>query len=196
MDKCAKCRKFGTKLFLKGARCATPNCALTRRNYQPGAHGTKKSNRRKSEYGLQLLEKQKAKAEYGLREKQFSNIFKKAGKSRENTGEELIKLLEMRLDNVVYRLGWATSRAEARQLVSHRKIQVNGKIVNIPSKTVSINEAITPVSKEAIKPNKVNIPVWLSVDEKALKAEVKSVPSRDEIETDIDDQLIIEFYSR
>jgi small subunit ribosomal protein S4 len=196
MDKCSKCRKFGSKLFLKGARCATPNCAITRRNYPPGAHGTKKQNPRKSEYGIQLVEKQKAKAEYGLREKQFSNIFKKAGKSRENTGEELIRLLEMRLDNVIYRLGWATSRAQARQLVSHRKVKVNDKIVNIASMTLAVNDTVTPATKETLKPNKVTVPVWIEADEKALKAKIKTLPSRDEIETDIDDQLIIEFYSR
>lgn len=196
MDKCTKCRKFGTKLFLKGDRCNTPNCALTRRNYQPGAHGAKKSNSRKSEYGLQLVEKQKAKAEYGLREKQFANIFKRASKSRENTGEELFRLLEMRLDNLVYRIGWGVSRAQARQLVLHRKIQINGKINNIPSTTLKMGDIITPVSKEVIKLTKVTAPAWVNLDEKKSSCEIKNLPSKDEIDTDIDDQLIIEFYSR
>ena len=196
MDKCTKCRKFRAKLFLKGDRCNTPNCALTRRNYPPGAHGTKKSNPRKSEYGLQLVEKQKAKAEYGLREKQFVNIFKRASKSAKNTGEQLFRLLEIRLDNIVYRLGWGVSRAQARQLVLHRKIQVNGKISNIPSLTVKSGDVISPVSKDLVKPSKVKIPNWIKVDEKSLKAEIKSLPTREDFDTDINDQLIIEFYSR
>jgi len=196
MDKCTKCRKFGTKLFLKGDRCNTPNCALTRRNYKPGAHGAKKSNSRKSEYGLQLVEKQKAKAEYGLREKQFSNIFKRASKSRENTGEELFRLLEMRLDNLIYRIGWGVSRSQARQIVLHRKIQINGKINNIPSTTLKTSDVVTPVSKEVIKPTKITAPAWVNLDDKKLSCEIKNLPNRDEIDTDIDDQLIIEFYSR
>jgi small subunit ribosomal protein S4 len=196
MDKCTKCRKFGTKLFLKGDRCSTPNCALTRRNYLPGAHGVKKSNSRKSEYGLQLVEKQKAKAEYGLRETQFANIFKRASKSRENTGEELFRLLETRLDNLVYRIGWAVSRAQARQIVLHRKIQLNGRINNIPSTTLKVGDIIDPVSKEVIKPAKITAPAWVALDEKALTCKIKNLPNRDEIDTDIDDQLIIEFYSR
>ncbi len=196
MDKCTKCRKFGTKLFLKGDRCNTPNCAVTRRNYQPGAHGTKRTTSRKSEYGLQLLEKQKAKAEYGLREKQFANTFKKAAKSAQNTGEELFRLLETRLDSIVYHLGWAVSRAQARQEVLHRKIKLNGKIINIPSANLKVGDKLTPVSKEVINLTKVKAPAWLKVDEKALSAEVMALPTQEEIDTDIDSQLIIEFYSR
>lgn len=194
MDKCRQCRKFGAKLFLKGSRCTSPNCSLTRRNYQPGAHGAKGASR-KSEYGIQLLEKQKAKAEYGLRERQFVKIFKNAMRAKENTGEELLRLLELRLDNIVYRLGWASSRSEARQLVGHRKIKLNGKIVNIPSIFLKSQDKISSVSA-ANKQNKVNSPKWLNADLKKLEAEVLHIPSRAEIETDIDEQLIIEFYSR
>jgi len=196
MDKCTKCRKFGVKLFLKGDRCNSPKCAITRRNYRPGAHGPKQGNLRKSEYGLQLLEKQKMKAEYGLRERQFVNIFHKAAKSRTNTAHELFKILEMRLDNIVYRLGWAASRAQARQFVNHRKFKLNEKIVNIPSTVLKPKDIITPVNKDFIKPVKVNIPQWIKVDAKDLKAEILDYPKLEEIETDIDSQLIIEFYSR
>jgi len=153
-------------------------------------------NLRKSEYGLQLLEKQKMKSEYGLREKQFANTFQKAAKSRTNTGEELFRILEMRFDNVIYRLGWAVSRAQARQFVGHRHFKVNDKIANIPSKVLKPKDEITPGDKDFIKPAKVNIPKWLKVDQKQFKAEVIDRPKIDEIETDIDSQLIIEFYSR
>ena len=196
MDKCAKCRKFGAKLFLKGDRCSSPKCSFTRRNYQPGAHGGKKVTRRKSEYGLQLFEKQKAKAEYGLREREFSKIFRLASKSRENTGEELLKLLETRLDNIVYRLGWAASRAQARQQITHGHLKLNDKLVNIPSIVLKPKDRISLVKKETIKPVKVEIPKWLKLEPKAMVGEVLHAPSREEIETDIEEQLIIEFYSR
>lgn len=195
-DACTKCRKFGAKLFLKGDRCLSAKCSFTRRNYQPGAHGAKKGSRRKSEYGQQLLAKQKAKAEYGLREREFSKIFRLASKSRENTGEELLRLLEMRLDNIVYRLGWATSRAQGRQMTSHGHFKLNDKPVNVPSIVLKPKDKITPVKKETIKPTKVDIPQCLKLDPKALSAEVLRQPNREEIETDIDEQLIIEFYSR
>lgn len=196
MDKCERCRKFGSKLFLKGDRCVSPKCSVTRRNYQPGAHGPKKMTSRRSEYGTQLFEKQKAKTEYGLRERQFSNIFRKAAKSRENTGEELLKKLELRFDNLIYRLGWAPSRAQARQMITHRKFKLNDKIVNIPSCELKPKNVISPVKNESIKPAKVTIPKWLKADNKMLKAEIIKLPSRSEIETDLDEQLIIEFYSR
>jgi len=194
MDKCAKCRKFGTKLFLKGDRCITPKCALTRRNYRPGVHG-QRPNTRKSEYGFQLLEKQKAKAEYGLRERQFAKTYVRASKSKENTGEELLRLLELRLDNVVYRLGWAVSRREARQLVAHRKILVNNKILNIPSATLKPKDIISPRKIETIKPSKISLPKWLKLEGKE-RAEVIHEPLRAEIDTDLDEQKILEFYSR
>jgi small subunit ribosomal protein S4 len=195
MDKCSKCRKFGAKLFLKGERCLTPKCAFTRRNYQPGAHGARSSSR-KSEYGLQLFEKQKAKAEYGLREREFAKIFRQASKSKANTGVELLRLLEMRLDNIVYKLGWAASRMQARQVTSHRKIKVNDRIVNIPSIVLKPKDKITPAKTGAISPNKVTLPKYLKANVKAMSAEVLRQPERSEIESDLDEQKILEFYSR
>ncbi|MFA6493197.1 MAG: 30S ribosomal protein S4 [Patescibacteria group bacterium] len=195
-NQCRQCRKFGTKLFLKGERCLSPKCALTRRNYAPGSKGAKARAPRKTEYGLQLLEKQKAKVEYGLREKSFARNFKVASRSKTATGSEMLKLLELRMDNVVYRLGWAVSRAQARQLVLHRKIKLNDKIANIPSIILKPADTISPKDKASINPQKAVIPKWLKLDEKALKAEVAKMPEREEIESDIDEQLITEFYSR
>jgi small subunit ribosomal protein S4 len=194
INACTICRKFGVKLFLKGSRCTSPKCALTRRNYKPGQHGPKGGKQRQSEYGIQLAEKQKAKAEYGMREKQFRRIFKTASKSRQNTGEELLKLLETRLDNIVYRLGWATSRSQAKQLVTHNNFKVNGKVVNIPSANLKEKDVITLNKKISL--NKTNIPKWLKLETKTSQAQVLRQPTREEIESDLDEQLIIEFYSR
>lgn len=196
MDKCTQCRRFGAKLFLKGERCVSTKCALTRRNYKPGIHGPKSRPGRKSEYGLQLLEKQKAKTVYGLREQSFIRIFKEAARAKENTSEELFRLLETRLDNCVYRLGWAASRSQARQLVLHRKIKVNDKILNIPSAQVKANDIVTPKDAKIISIAKVSVPAWLKLEEKNLKAKVARLPQKEDIETDLDGQLIIEFYSR
>lgn len=193
-DACGLCRKFGTKLFLKGSRCTSPKCALTRRNYKPGQHGPKSKLPRRSEYGHQLFEKQKAKAEYDLRERQFAKIFREASRSRQATGEELLSLLERRLDNIVYRLGWAVSRAQARQLVSHRHFLVNGKFTNIPSRILKPHDKISP--RKTIETHKVTCPKWLKLETKKREAEILRLPLREEIETDLDEQLIIEFYSR
>lgn len=189
---CRTCRKFGTKLFLKGERCLGPKCSFTRRNYGPGMQGAKGKVRRKSEYALELLEKQKAKQEYGLREKQFVRFFRLASRGA-NTGEKLLILLEMRLDNVVYRLGWAPSRSSARQLVLHRKIKLNNKIANIPSMLVKPEDNITPSGK-IVNEIKAVVPGWLKAT--ANKAEVLDVPQRKNLETDIDEEKILEFYSR
>lgn len=196
MDKCHKCRQHGAKLFLKGSRCLSPKCSFTRRNYRPGVFGAKKTSRRKSEYGLQLLEKQKAKAEYGIRERQFRNIFKNAAKSHLSTQEELLSLLETRLDNIVYRLGWAESRAQARQLVTHKKIKVNSRLVNIPSMVLKAKDIIVPAQKETVQISQSKPPKWLKFDPKKNQAEVISKPSRQDIESDLEEQLIIEYYSR
>jgi len=196
MDKCAKCRKFGAKLFLKGERCTSAKCSFTRRNYAPGSHGGKKKFSRKSEYGNQLLEKQKAKAEYGLRERQFAKIFRLASRSKENTGEELLRALEMRLDSLVYRLGWAVSRKQARQFVGHRQFKINDKIVNIPSVVLKVKDKISPLKKEFTLKNKVTPPKWLKLDSKNALVEILRKPAREEIETDLDEQKILEFYSR
>lgn len=195
-NKCRTCRKFGEKLFLKGERCTSPKCEIVKRNYAPGAHGGARRGK-KSEYGLQLQEKQKAKSEYGLREKQFALTFAQASRSKEVTGEAMLKILETRLDNVVYRAGWATSRDQARQLVNHGHIKVNDKVVDIPSYQVKIKDIIEPADLEVIKKTmveKAQVPAWLKV--KANKAEVANLPTREDIDTSIDEQLVVEFYSR
>jgi len=202
MDKnCRNCRKFGAKLFLKGDRCISAKCAFTRRTNPPGTVPLKKQNIRrikKSEYGIQLQEKQKAKSEYGIRETQFKNIFKKSARSKGATGETLLQMLELRLDNVIYRLGWSSSRKQARQLVGHRHIKINGKIVSIPSLLVKTKDVIEPVKINVIKDNikeKVSLPKWIKSN-KNMQAEILSKPSREEIDTPIDEQLIVEYYSR
>jgi small subunit ribosomal protein S4 len=195
-NKCRTCRKFGEKLFLKGERCSSVKCEIVKRNFGPGAHGGARRGK-KSEYGLQLQEKQKAKAEYGLREKQFALTFEKASKSKDATGEALLKTLETRLDNVIFRLGWAASRSQARQIVNHGHIKVNDKSVDIPSYQVKVEDVITPADNELIKKNMIEkpiVPSWLKV--KAFKGEVVNTPTREEIETSIDEQLVVEFYSR
>lgn len=201
-NKCRECRKFGEKIFLKGERCLSPKCALSRRQNAPGTSGEGKINqtrrRKKSEYGIQLDEKQKAKKDYGLREKQFSLIFQRAARSKEATGEMMLQLLERRLDNVIYRLGWATSRAQARQIVNHGHVKVNNAVVDIPSYTVKVKENIEIIKKESIQKfaSSTKAPVWLKSDAKSLKAEVVDVPRREQIEGSIDEQLIVEYYSR
>lgn len=155
-----------------------------------------KFSKKITEYGRQLAEKQKAKWEYGLREKQFRNYYLKAVKSKRQTSEVLLQLLERRLDNVLYRLGWTLTRNQARQLVSHRHIKVNGKIVNIPSYLVKVGDTVEPKKKEMLALRKVDIPAWLELDKKNLIGKVKELPNREMISTDIDETMIIEFYSR
>lgn len=195
-NKCRTCRKFGEKLFLKGERCNSVKCEIVKRNFGPGAHGGARRGK-KSEYGLQLQEKQKAKSEYGLREKQFSLTFQKAARSQEVTGEAMLRILESRLDSVVYRLGWACSRSQARQVVNHGHIKVNENVVDIPSYQVKIKDMITPVDVEIIKNTaveKAQVPKWLK--NKDFKAEIVNLPVREEIETSINEELVVEFYSR
>lgn len=194
---CEKCRKNGEKLFLKGDRCLSPKCAVTRM----GATTTNRGGRRskKSEYGLQLNEKQKAKAEYGLREKQFKLYFEKAAKSTGATGEMLLQNLEKRLDNVLYRAGWAKSRAQARQIVNHAHMKVNDNVVDIPSYQLKVNDTIEPANMDLINrvaDEKPNVPGWLKVDQKKRNIKIVNLPQREEIDTPIDEQLIVEFYSR
>ncbi|MDO8686783.1 MAG: 30S ribosomal protein S4 [Candidatus Berkelbacteria bacterium] len=200
---CRECRKHGEKLFLKGSRCLSPMCGLARRQNAPGAPALKGKQqprrRKKSEYGLQLQEKQKAKTEYGLREKQFSNIVSKASRAKEATGEAILVNLELRLDNCVYRLGFATSRTQARQLVNHGHVKVNDKIVDIPSYKLKEKDKIEAVNPEIIKnalSAKINPPSWLKLDKKTLVGEIESLPKREQIETSIDEQLVVEYYSR
>ena len=198
---CRLCRREGQKLFLKGDRCYSSKCALERRGYAPGQHGQGRS--KISDYGLQLREKQKAKRFYGLQETQFRNLFDKAARKSGITGENLLILLETRLDNVVFRLGFASSRKEARQLVNHGHFQVNGKKVNIPSYTVKPGDVIkvkekstnSPKFKE-VKEMSITVPSWVSVDVEKLEGKILSVPTRSEIDTPVAEHLIVELYSK
>lgn len=198
---CRLCRREGQKLFLKGDRCYSSKCSFDRRSYAPGQHGQGRS--KISDYGLQLREKQKAKRFYGLQETQFRNLFDKAARKKGITGENLLIMLETRLDNVVFRLGFASSRKEARQLVSHGHFQVNGKKVNIPSYTVKAGDVIKVKEKSASSPKfkevkemSITVPAWVSVDVEKLEGKVLSVPTRAEIDTPVAEHLIVELYSK
>ncbi len=201
--KCRLCRREGAKLFLKGQRCFTDKCAVERRPYAPGQHGQGRGKR--SDYGIQLREKQKVRRAYGLLEKQFKLTFKRAERMKGVTGENLLQLLERRLDNVVFRMGLAASRAEARQVVRHRHIAVNGRTASIPSFTVQVNDEIMvrPSAADHKKilervENPINeAPDWLEVDRKQMKGKVLSLPGREHVaELDIQESLIIELYSK
>ncbi len=205
-SKCSMCRRAGEKLFLKGDRCYTKKCSLERRNFPPGQHGPRSRDRKLSEYGEQLREKQKLRQMYLLREKQFRNYVEKAQRSRGVTGESLMRLLETRLDNVVFRLGFATSRGQARQMVSHRFVTVNGKRVNIPSYQVRAGDVIeiheskrnTVLGQEALAraAEQNGRPAWLRYDPNSLKGVVVKVPEGEDLRPPVDLQKIIEFYSR
>jgi small subunit ribosomal protein S4 len=203
-SRCRLCRREGEKLFLKGTRCTTYRCALDRRAYAPGQHG--EGRRAKlSNYGLQLREKQKVKRIYGLYEKQFRNYFQEANRSKGVTGEVLLQFLERRLDNVIFRLGYCTSRRQARQLVGHGYVFVNDHCVNIPSFQVKQNDEIfirfKKKGKQAVDDN-IKImkdrPLcdWLEVDYAHYKAKVKRLPERKDVGMPINEQLIVELYSR
>jgi small subunit ribosomal protein S4 len=197
------CRREGEKLFLKGDRCYGDKCAVERRPYPPGQQGKRRP--RESEYRVQLREKQKTKRMYGLLEKQFHNYYESANRQSGITGENLLRLLESRLDNVVYRLGFAKSRAEARQVVRHNHITVNGRRVNIPSYRVrpGDNVAVAEKSKDLlviktslIASEKIEVPGWLEVDIEKLSGKVLSLPERDQIDISVREQLIVELYSK
>jgi len=189
-------------LFLKGDRCYSDKCAVDRRAYAPGEHG--QSRKKVSEYGIQLREKQKARRIYGVMEKQFRKYFEEAERQKGVTGENLIRLLERRLDNVVYRLGFAVSRPQARQLVMHGHFTVNGQKVDIPSYLVSPGDVIavknrsqsSPVFQAAKEAGKANVPSWLESDLEALKARVVSMPEGEDLDVPIEAHLIVELYSR
>ncbi len=199
---CRLCRREGMKLYLKGDRCYTDKCAITKRGYAPGQHGT--GRRKLSNYGIQLREKQKAKRFYGVLESQFRRYFEIADKQAGITGENLLRLLESRLDNVVYRLGFASSRAEARQLVTHGHFRVNGRKVDIPSYLVSAGDIISVKERSKssdkfrslVENFKGNVPEWLTVDMEKLEGTVLSLPSREDIDLPIAENLIVELYSR
>lgn len=201
---CRLCRREGTKLYLKGERCYTPKCAIERHNYPPGQHG--KARARFSEYRNQLRAKQRVKRHYGVLEKQFRNYFAEADRRKGVTGEVLLFILEKRLDNVVYKLGFARSRSEARQLIRHNHILVNGKKVNIPSYQVRIGTEITLKEKSLEHPGvaaaldlnqKLDIlPRWLQMDWGAKKGTVVTEPLREDITSEFEEQLIVELYSK
>ena len=200
---CRQCRREGQKLFLKGDRCYTQKCAIDCRSYAPGQHGQGRS--KTSEYGSQLREKQKAKRYYGVLESQFHDYFEMANKKSGMTGENLLSILETRLDNVVYRLGFAMSRAEARQLVSHGHFTVNGRKVNIPSFLVKPGMVITlKDSSKSLEKIKANVeanasrpaPKWLDYDAANLIAKVVALPARDDIDLPVEEHLIVELYSK
>ena len=201
---CRLCRREGQKLFLKGDRCYTDKCAIERRAYAPGQHGNAR-NKKLSEYGVQLREKQKARRYYGVLESQFAEYFEMANKRKGMTGENLLAILESRLDNVVYRLGFAMSRAEARQLVRHGHFTVNGKKVNIPSYLVSVGETVELKEssrsldkfKGSLEANGSRvIPKWLDMDKTHNVAKVVAVPAREDIDLPIEEHLIVELYSK
>ena len=202
-EQCRICRREGQKLFLKGTRCYSDKCSVTRRNYAPGQHGQKKT--KLSEYGVQLREKQKTKSFYGVGEKQFRGYFEMAAKTKGITGERLLTILESRLDNVVYRLGFGTSRAQARQLVTHGNIQVNGKKVDIASYLVKPGDEIAireirkdnPVVKANIEAGSVRpLPEWLKLEAEKLSGKVIRLANRDEIDLQVEEHLIVELYSK
>ena len=200
---CRICRREGDKLFLKGDRCYTDKCAIARRSYAPGQHG--QGRKKMSEYGSQLREKQKAKRYYGLLENQFYHYFELAEKMSGMTGENLLKLLESRLDNVVYRAGFAMSRPEARQLVRHGHFTINGKKVDIPSYLVKPGEVIAlKDSSRSLDKFKASLeangsrpaPKWLDFDQNTLVAKVVGTPAREDIDLPIEEHLIVELYSK
>jgi small subunit ribosomal protein S4 len=198
---CRLCRRESQKLFLKGERCYSPKCSLERRNYPPGQHG--QGRKKTSDYGLQLREKQKAKRFYGLLEKQFHNTFLKAARKRGITGDNLLVMLETRLDNVVFRMGFASSRKEARQLVNHGHFTVDGKKADIPSYEVKPGQRVAVKRRshdsqkfKEIKDFQITVPEWLSVDVDKLEGTVVTHPTRDLIDTPIAEHLIVELYSK
>ena len=206
---CKLCRREGEKLFLKGARCLSPKCPFEReRGYPPGEHGRLarfRRRRRSSDYARQLRAKQKARRIYGVLERQFRRYFREAERRPGLTGENLLSLLESRLDNVVYRLGFADSRAQARQLVQHGHFVVNGRRTNIPSYIVRPQDAITVrdgsrkrtyFKERGKRLDEGAVPNWLSLDAKTMTARALKVPARDDIDTTLDEQLIVEYYAR
>ncbi len=204
---CRLCRREGQKLFLKGARCTSPKCALERRDYPPGQHGQMARFRRgqPTDYFRQLREKQKVKRVYGILERQFRRYFREALRTPGLTGENLLILLERRLDNVVYRLGFADSRAQARQLVQHGHFTVNGRRVTIPSYLVRPGDRIAVREGSRQRPyfreraemlDEMRVPDWLSLDTEDLSARVLGMPRREHVDIPINEQLVVEYYSR
>ena len=200
---CRLCRREGQKLFLKGERCYSDKCSVGIRAYAPGQHG--QGRKKSSEYGLQLRAKQTARRFYGVQENQFHHYFEIAERKQGITGDNLLRILESRLDNIVYRVGFASSRAEARQLVGHGHFEVNGKRVDIASYLVKAGDVITICEKargldkikSVVEANSARpVPQWIDVDREALSAKVINLPNRDQIDAPVEEQLIVEFYSK
>ena len=200
---CRICRREGQKLFLKGERCYSDKCSISRRNYAPGQNGQKKS--KLSEYGTQLREKQKTKSFYGVGEKQFRKYYTMATKTKGKTGEALLTILESRLDNVVYRLGFASSRTQARMLVTHGAFEVNGKKVNIPSYLIKAGDVISVreikrdngTIKTALETNEARpVPTWLEKDTEKISGKVVRLATREDIDLPVEEHLIVELYSK
>lgn len=200
---CRLCRREGEKLYLKGDKCYSDKCPVDRRSYAPGQHGQER--RKLSDYALHLREKQKLRRIYGVMERQFRRYYQNAARKKGVTGEMLLQALEMRLDNVLYRLGFAASRAQARQLVNHGHFQVNGRKVDIPSYATRPGDVITPKpSSRDLDVIRVNVeaaaqrglPEWLELDPEKMEGRIKAVPQRDQIDTNVKEALIVEFYSR
>ena len=200
---CRLCRREGMKLFLKGERCFKEKCAVERRSYAPGQHGKRRN--KLQPYGMQLREKQKVRRVYGVLEAQFRRYFAEASRLKGVTGENLLRLLELRLDNVVYSLGFASSRSQARQLVRHGHVQVNGRTTNVPS--FQVKPAMEITLKEGMRANTLvnealdtaqgrGVPPWLELDAEGFKGKVLALPSREDIRLPIQEQLIVELYSR
>lgn len=198
---CRLCRREGCKLFLKGDRCVSSKCAMEKRPVLPGQHGAER--KKVTDYGVQLREKQKVKRAYGLLEKQFREYYEEAERIAGVTGENMLSLLERRLDNVVYRMGIGSSRSESRQIVSHRHITVNGKIVNIPSYQVKVGDVIAIKESDRdiemfkqLKGVKISTPKWVEFDTEKLEGKVNALPQREDIDLNIQEHLIVELYSR
>ncbi|MBU0700124.1 30S ribosomal protein S4 [bacterium] len=198
---CKLCRRAQKKLFLKGPRCMTEKCAILRRNYPPGLKG--QESKKVSDYGVQLREKQNAKAIYGILEGQFRLYFAKAAKQKGITGDNLLILLERRLDNVVFRAGWAESRVQSRQFVRHGHVLVNGRRVNIPSYLIDVNDVISVKEKskdllvgDRVKNSGSKLPIWLNINKDNMSAQVLRLPKREDIEIEINENLIIALYSK
>jgi len=202
-SKCRLCRREGGKLYLKGEKCFTDKCAVDKRAYAPGQHGQRR--RRVSDYGLQLREKQKLRSLYGILEKQFRNYYDEADRRKGSTGENLLKLLEGRLDNVVYRMGFGASRNEARQLVRHNSVKVNGRRTNIPSFQVSPDDVVELTERAAAQlrvkaameaTEQRGFPEWVEVDSTAMKGTLKAIPDRTDLPSEINEALVVALYSK
>lgn len=200
---CRLCRREGEKLFLKGSRCMTEKCAIERRSYPPGQHG--QARQRISDYSTQLREKQKLRRIYGLQERQFRGIFERAERQAGVTGEALLRLLECRLDNVTYRLGFGSSRKEARQLVGHGHVTVNGRKLNVPGALVKAGDVVevrersrtlVPIQAALEAVEGRGIPDWLELDKATFKGTVRALPTKDQIVLPVNEQLVVELYSR